>query len=255
MPGCIGRPGVVIRPERKAAGLRRWITGVSTVLALQGFAAACDYPFGPDGGEVLPTLAGIGLADLGRGGIGNIGNDSGIVWLWGTPSDTSFRLQRNQRVPARLVSSSGDEEQVGLYRLECPAREGGYVFSCFNFLILFAEGYDMAEIERRVAAIGGRFALRTSSFASIVIFEPDATMRRAREAGSWPGVAYPWFPTRACDPFGCSSLAHELTLPVRLDYGPPIPGDGTLQVTPGDTIHYSYTQPTGQTLEASLHVQ
>lgn len=253
MFGRIGKRGTFVRPGRRIAGLRGWITGVSTVLVLQGFAAACDYPFGPDGGEVLPPLAGISIADLGSHGIGNIGDHAKTVWLGGTPSDTSFRLERNQRVPARLSSSSGDEEQVGLYRLECPAREGSYVFPCFTFLIMFAEGYDMAEIERRVAAIGGRFGSLSSNFASIVIFEPDA-MRRAREAGSWPGVAYPWFSTRSCDPFLCSSLAHVLTLPVRLDYGPPIPGDGTLQVVPGDTVYYRYTQPTGQILEASLHV-
>lgn len=248
MPGRIGRSETFVRPERSVADLRRWVTGIFAALILQTFAAACDYPFGPDEGEVLPTLTRISFADL-----GNTLNDGGVLWLMGLPSDTSFRLLRKQRVPVQLSSSSGDHEEFGLYRLDCPGREGGYIFRCFRFSISFAEEYDMAEIERRVAAIGGRFYIRSSSLASIVVFDPDAVMRHARDAGSWPGVWYSWFAGIGCIDL-CPPIFNELTLPVRVDHGPPIPGDGILQVSPGDTLRYTYTQPTGQTLEATLRV-
>lgn len=247
MPGRIGRHGTDCRTGRTTASVRRWTTGVSVALLLQGFTAACEYPFGPDDGDVLPELTRIGFDDL-----GTFLSDGGIVWLRGVPSDTSFRLQRNQRVPVRLSASSGDQEEVGLYRLDCPARDGGYVYRCFEFSITYAEVYDIAEIERRVAAIGGRFQIRSRSFASIVLFDdPDKVMRLAREAGSWPGVAFPWFSAVGCLPTGCSTQFNFLSLPVRVDHGSPIPGDGILQVSPGDTLRFTYTQPTGQTLEAT----
>lgn len=249
MSGCIAKRGPFGRPGRKVAGLRQWITWVSAALMLQVFALACDYPFGPDEGDVLPTLWQISFSDL-----GNTFIDGGVLWLMGSPSDTSFRLLRKQRVPVQLSSSSGDREDLGLYRLDCPGRAGGYIFRCFRFNISFTEEYDMAEIERRVAAIGGRFAIRSSSFASIVIFDPDAVNRHARDAGSWPGVWYSWFAGIGCHPAGCPTQYNHLTLPVRVDHGPPVPGDGTLQVSPGDTLRYTYTQPTGQTLEVTLRV-
>lgn len=245
MPGRIGRSGTFgwLRAEK----LQRWVSLVCAAIILHTFAAACEYPFGPDEGDVLPEMTRINFGDL-----GTYLSDGGIVWLRGVPRDTSFRLQRNQRVPVRLSATSGDQEEVGLYRLDCPAREGGYTYRCFEFSIFYAEGHDMAEIEKRVAAIGGRFQIRSSRFASIVLFDdPDEVMRRAREAGSWPGVASPWFSPVGCHPAGCPTQFNVLSLPVRVDHGPPIPGDGILQVSPGDTLRYTYTQPTGQTLEAT----
>lgn len=210
---------------------------------------ACKYPFAPDEGDVRPELELLVFSNLGT----NL-NDGGVLFINGLVADTSFRLQRGQRVPIEVHSTSGDVENLGLYRRVCPARDRAQGYTCFSFIVSFAGPYDLDDIRARAAAMGGRLSVMSTSLVSVTLFDPEKVMSGAREAESWPGVAYTWTSVPGCIGIGQCVSRSTLYLPVPVDHAPPIQGDGILQVQPKDTVFFRYTQPDGSQLEGMVGV-
>lgn len=202
-------------------------------------SVACEYPFGPDEGEVRPQLDTLLL-----GRPGSSLDDGGILFIDAVVVDTSFRLQPRQRVPVEVVSTSGDVEDIGLYRMLCPAREITVGYTCFTFNVTFAGPYDLDDIRTRVESLGGRVDAVGSRLVSIVLFDPGKVLSTARAAESWPGVAYTWTSVPACmiGVLACVDRS-RLQVPVPVDHAPPVPGDGILQVQAMDTVFVRYAQP------------
>ena len=214
--------------------------------------AACSDLFSP-GRTANPELSALTVSALSASN-----GNAGILFIDGYPTDTNFSLGSQQRVPVQINVTSGDREEVGLYRYLCPARERGNHFSCFDFDIVMQNGLSAASVADRVATMGGRFSLMSVDgwLARVTLFSPDQLVSRARAAGDWPGVAYTelLFPFCAEDSPGCLSLS-QLALPVPVDTGPAVPGDGIVQVRSGDTVVVTYRQPVGGVLEARTVVQ
>lgn len=212
---------------------------------------ACTDLFGPSR-LVVPTLRQLSIDDL-RTSL----RDGGILYINAYPEDTAFRLDAGQRFPVEIVVSSGDRERARLYREICPFRERGPFYPCFQFDVFMKTGFDVRDLADRVAAIGGRFNLVSSfnSWAEVTVFDPEDLVSRVRRAASWPGVAYVefMFPFCAPDAPGCSSLS-DLTVPLPVDTGVAVPGDGTVQLRAGDTLTVLYKQPDGLTLQAQTGV-
>jgi hypothetical protein len=184
----------------------------------------------------------------------NIRN-GGVFFISATPVDTSFRLPRGQRLPLSVTVSSGDEERAGLSRRHCPARERTtFGYPCFKFQVFMREGHRPLELADQVAAIGGRFYLVSSSFAGIVMFEPEV-VRQANATTRWPGVAYAALGGTGCPlEGGCLNSDSDLLVPMPLDFGTAIPGDGIVQVRSGDVVTATYQQPDGGTIQATAQV-
>jgi hypothetical protein len=204
--------------------------------------AACADLFGP-GRTANPELNAILINDLETSL-----RDGGILYLEGFPADTSFRLGVDQRVPVEITVTSGDREDVGLYWASCPPRDRGWHFSCFDFEIVMRNGFNAASVAGRLVAMGGRFDLISvdSTFGQATLFAPGDIVAKAREAWAWPGVAYTELVEGFCiEPSStCGSLS-KLAVPVPVDTGPAVPGDGIVQVRSGDTVTIVYTQPLG----------
>jgi len=212
-------------------------------------AAACTDLFGPRG-VATPLLADLAFDDL-----HSDLKAGGLVYISASPADTAFRLQQAERVPVEITTSSGDRENPGLYRAYCPFTDRGSHYECFRFDIHMLPGSDAWTLAERVAAIGGRFDLVsvTGDLAGVTVFSPDRLVSKARAAGSWPGVYYTElsFPFCVVEPgSACGALQMFLSVPVPIDSGRVIPGDGTLQVRSGDTVTVTYRQPAGQLLQA-----
>ena len=184
--------------------------------------------------------------------------NSGMLYVYGSPADTSFRLEWDQQVPVEITTTGGDRESAVLWRSLCPYRERGYHFGCSRFVVVMRVGYHASSLAGRVAAIGGRFELISVSgfLAAVVLFSRGEEVDRARAAQSWPGVAYTdlSFPFCAPDAPDCLSGSH-LWAPVRADTGAAVPGDAVVQVRSGDTVEVAYRQPTGETVRARRAVQ
>lgn len=74
--------------------------------------------------------------------------------------------------------------------------------------------------------------------------------------GTQPGVAYTSTSLSVCGPGStpeCSTLS-RLALPLPVDTGAAVPGDGIVQLRSGDTLTVTYQQPTGSTVEAHVVV-
>lgn len=222
-----------------------WAASLTAGLAL---AAACTDLFGPGRTTANPQLSALTINDLST----SLRN-GGILYIDGYPADTSFRLGSNQRVSVQISVTSGDREDVGLYRFACPPRERGWHFECFDFAIAMQSGLNAASLADRVAAMGGRFQVISVSgmFAGVTLFAPGDIVSKARAAEAWPGVAYAELESPICLEVGpyCGSLS-QLALPVPVDTGPAVPGDGIVQVRSGDTVVVGYRQPLGGVLEA-----
>jgi hypothetical protein len=126
------------------------------------------------------------------------------------------------------------------------------------FSLSMREGLHVADLTDHVAAIGGRFNLISVSgrFAVVTVFSPDDVIGHALRARSWPGVAVSQLSVTACAdwaPSWCYSRSW-LTIPVPVDTGAAVPGDGIVQVRSGDTVTISYSQPDGGALEAKVQV-
>jgi hypothetical protein len=215
--------------------------------------AACSDLFGP-GRTANPELSALTVSALSASN-----GNAGILFIDGYPTDTTFRLGSQQRVPVQINVTSGDREEVGLYRRLCPARDRAQGhFSCFEFDIAMQDGFNAASLAGRVAAMGGRFYLIsvTGWLGGVTVFAPGDIVSEARAAEAWPGVAYTGlvFPFCAEGSPGCLSLS-QLALPVPVDTGPAVPGDGIVQVRSGDTVVVTYRQPVGGVLEARTVVQ
>lgn len=241
----LSRPGLSQPPTAPSLprASRLWWVAVSVALA------GCVDLFGPSTLETPP------LGELAFDGLYSDLKPGGLVYVIGAPSDTAFRLAKGQRIPIEITVTSGDREGAGLYRAFCPYTDRGQHYDCFRFDIYMLPGRDARALAGRVAAIGGRFDLMsaTGSLAGVTLFAPDHLVSRAREAGSWPGVYYTElsFPFCMVEPGTvCQPLQMFLRVPLPVDSGSALPGDGMLQVRTGDTVVATYHQPTGQVLQA-----
>jgi hypothetical protein len=212
-------------------------------------SVGCTDPFGPDRLVSLrPEMRRLSFDDLATGL-----RDGGILYVYGTPSDSTFSLEPGQRVPLEIAVSSGDRDSVGLYNILCPHRERlpGHI-PCFDLSLVMHEGHDPTEFAGELSAAGGRFVLISATrwFAAVVFFSPDDPIGRAKRARSWPGVAFTELMVSTCIVASCPSL----TVPVPIDVGLAVPGDGIVQVRPGDTLSVTYRQPRGGVLTLQLLV-
>ncbi|MGA2383340.1 MAG: hypothetical protein ABSG61_07880 [Gemmatimonadales bacterium] len=224
-------------------------------LAVVTGVAGCVDLLGP-GRTARPTLASLSLDDY----FTNL-RDSGLMYVDAVPGDAGFRLKPSQRVPIEITVSSGDREQAGLYRQFCPFTDRGEHFYCFQFVIFMCCGpypeHVVTTLADRVAAIGGRFDLvsATGWIGGVTLFSPDDVVKHARDAASWPGVEYtelawPNCVTESGGGGSCPSVAPFLAVPLPVDTGRAIPGDGIVQVRSGDTVVATYYQPSGAVLQA-----
>jgi hypothetical protein len=227
------------------------VLGPAVSIALLGLMVACADLTGPDRVDP-PRLRTLSLTD---DLLATNLRDGGVFFISATPVDTSFRLPRGQRLPLSVTVSSGDEERAGLSRRHCPARErttAGY--PCFKFQVFMKEGHRPLELADQVAAVGGRFYLVSSNFAGVIMFEPEL-VRQARAATRWPGVAYAALMGTGCLPEApCLNSNSDLVVPMPLDFGAAIPGDGIVQVRSGDVVTATYQQPNGGTIQATAQV-
>ncbi len=236
--GAPRRRGSVRALGRKVAGILASVT-----------AAGCTGIFSPRR-DVHPALQQLTFDDL----FSNL-RTGGLVYVEGVPADAAFRLEVGRRVPIEVTASSGDREAVGLYRRYCPFTDRiqfGH-FDCFRFVIYMQIGTDARTLARQVAAIGGRFDLisATGGIGGVTLFAPDGLIQSARSARSWPGVAHVTLSSEMCAPStpACPGWS-ALELPLPVDTGAAVQGDGVLQVRPGDTLVASYRQPSGALLQA-----
>jgi hypothetical protein len=237
-------PGALMPTAARPRTRRRLLA-----LAALGLASslACTEIFGPS--QALPEMARMHVTTNLRHG--------GLLFMEALPADTAYRLPSGRRVPVDVHVSSGDREVLQLFRLRCPPRESG-TFNCFKFWFVMDEGHHAHEVAGHVAAIGGRFESISISgvMGSVVLFSPEGLVRQARAARSWPGVWRTNLSFLECQswaPAECGSRAW-LAAPMPVDTGAAIPGDGILQVRPGDTVRLVYTQPSGGVLEYTLQV-
>lgn len=210
--------------------------------------AACEYPFAPEGGERNPHVSFVSFD-----GFSSRVADGGALTIGAFPSDESFRLQPKQWVPIEIATSSGDVETLRLHSAICPAGERWAAYTCFQFHISLAPEHDLDEIQARVAAIGGRIVTMSSSLVTVTMPQPNI-LRYAREADSWPGVAWAWTSVPGCFPGGGCPSGARLRVPVPVDFGSPRPGDRVLQLQPGDTVRVVYSQPNGGATGVELHI-
>lgn len=256
------------RALQTPGGLRRARARVQVVAsaALLAIAlvltTACADLLGPSR-TARPALASLSLDNY-----ITILSDGGLIYVTAVPADAAFRLKPSQRVPIEITVSSGDRERAGLYRQFCPFTDRGEHFDCFRFDIYMCCGpppeldVTVTTLADRVAAIGGRFDLvsATGWLGGVTLFSPDDVVKHARDAASWPGVEFTelsWMiPASLATGDGGSwpSLAPFLAVPVPVDTGRAIPGDGIVQVRSGDTVVATYHQPSGAVLQASVVV-
>ncbi len=220
--------------------------GAATALLL---VAGCREMFGPDR-AVRPRLRALA--------IGYLSTNAGIMQIEGYPADTSFRLEARQNVPIEISVSSGDRESSALYPKYCPPRSGGQFYVCFEFDIGMRPGYDIRSLNGYVAGIGGRFKYWWTNIQAggVVLFDPSDVVARARQALSWPGVQ--WVELGGlgyCVEGGsyCFDWS-QLTRPVYVTMGAARPGDGMIEMQPGDTLTVTYRQPDGSTVQTRSQV-
>lgn len=214
-------------------------------------ATGCSEPSGPgEGAPVMPELTDLSASyeDTGL-------PHGGVLIIEGAPADTSFRLKRAQRAPVEIEVTSGDREEVGLYRRLCAPRERDWPFHCFSFLALTREGTHVTDLADDVAANRGRLTtvIATGDGGVIKVLDPEDLLRTARRAESWPGVQPVSLNYLACvesTPVCLAGVGSRLHLPVPVDTGAAVPGDGIVQIRPGDTITVTYRHPGGGRLEA-----
>lgn len=222
------------------------------ILAALFLTTACSDLAGPDR-SVAPRLRALAIDDLATSL-----RQGGIIYINGYPEDTAFRLESQQRAPVEVSVTSGDRETVGLFRLFCPPRQRSWGYHCFDFSVVMQDGFTATDISGLVAGAGGRFNIVSVSgrYAAVTMFDPGDLVRRARQARSWPGVAY----TELVFPGGCLQAVQgcasqsDLLLPLPVDTGAAVLGDGIVQVRSGDTVSVSYRQPDGLTIEARRRV-
>lgn len=222
----------------------------SLVLATAvGLSLSCGDLFGPSG-LATPRLQALLLGGSLR--------DGGILSVNAYPADTAFRLDRDRRVRVEVSVSSGDIESVGLYREFCPPRERRPQFNCFMFLLAMRTGYAAAEVADEVAAIGGRISSVSPSgtIIGVTLFDPSNLVAHARRARSWTGVAFTdlGWSGGAPDLPSPPPFRSWLMLPVPVDTGVAVAGDGIVQLRSGDTVSVRYRQPEGGMLGSQVSV-
>lgn len=224
-----------------ARSRRAWPFVTLGLAAGLAVTAACADLLGPDR-LVTPQLQEIWIPPYFM--------DAGIMYVEGYPADTMFRLESGQRVPVEITVSSGDSEATGLYRRLCPPRERGPGYDCFEFELHMRDGYFAQDLADHVAEMGGRFFTFWDGgrYAAVELFSPDDLVGRARRARSLNGVESTDLVWDQGSIDG-EPLSHRfrslLRVPLPVDIGAAVPGDGIVQVRRGDTVAVVYRQPSG----------
>jgi hypothetical protein len=221
-------------------------------------AAGCVDLFGP-GSRLHPELASLSLQRY----VGVVPSD-GIITLTAYPVDETLRLGHGQRVPVVVQSSGGDLEQALLWRRDCPPRERGPGFFCFQFVVYMRDGHQVSEVADEARRLGARVTLSfirgnnevwaSSKSSTVYFFTEESPVAYARKAHSWPGVWFAVLSSGGCQEFSspnCGSRAW-MFVPVPADTGAAVPWDGVVQFRSGDTISAVYDQPSGGRLTAQL---
>jgi hypothetical protein len=226
---------------------RRAILTACAVAGALVLVAACTDLFGPEN-TVRPQMRALQISYL--------SSTSGIMHVEGYPADKAFRLESGQSAPIEIRVSSGDRERLALYPEYCPPRARGWKYICFEFDVLTRNGYDVRSLAGYAAGIGGRMQWVIGGWLGrVVLFSLGDQVSAARRALSWPGVAsVELAPIGFClEGSDCIDWS-QLTRPVQVDTGAPVPGDGVVQVRSGDTVTVFYKQPGGLTVQAQAPV-
>lgn len=182
-----------------------------------------------------PDLVSIGYDGRSRLGPG------GVLIISGFPSDTSYRLDRDDLI-LEISTSTGDTVVAQFRRAFCPVRERGFRYFCSDFLVVMESGLNTSTLLRLVSEIGGRFGGSGPGgpVGSITVISPNGIAARVQEAERWPGVAMATFSRILCDAGTRCFSRSQIESIVPVEIGSPVSGDGVLQVMPRDTIRARY---------------
>jgi hypothetical protein len=235
----------MLRPLMRTLTSRSRLAALGVALT---WAAACSEPTRP---AIDPSIE---MQRFGLNSLTTRMEDGGYLTIHAIPRDTSFRWHPGHLIAAEVEVRSGDRERIRLTKAWCPNRSPTpFTYNCFTITLSMQDGHHAFDLAPRLAEIDARFTVVSVSgrFAGLVLFEESELVRSANRVASWPGVDFagvsPHICTGVIGDLSCFPDSH-LARPVRVDHGAPIPGDGIVQVVPGDTVWVSYRQPDGQVL-------
>jgi hypothetical protein len=160
-------------------------------------------------------------------------------------------LAPDMRVRLRVATSRGDAEDIALRPRVCTTESGG-AYLCGEFLFSMESGRHVDEVRPYLHQLNGAlsFVGTAGSWASVQLFEGDADhgMNIVRR---WPGVRSTSY--NGLHFQGGPPMLHRPMVAVSwLDLGPPVRGDGNVQVQKGDTLTITYSPVGGAGLSASF---
>jgi hypothetical protein len=177
--------------------------------------------------------------------------DGGVFALTTSPEDTMLRLPRGAYLPVEVWTSRGDVEELRLARMMC----GRY--TCHRVTVNMKPGSSVRPLESLIQSLGARLVLVSiqspPGWGSVWVL--DGTADRFREWISLhPDVDF----AELTAPFTTEPLPPDwnrfLSGGVPIADVPVRQRDGTLSVTGGDTIYFSYTDAEGGVVAANWYV-
>lgn len=178
----------------------------------------------------------------------------GVLKVSGIPSDETFRLPFRRRVQLMISTSGGDAEAVALYRHWCPPHRKLSFYDCHSVILYTRSGVAVTDLEARILELGGRLGYVSpfsSSWATVVFLTPSGLMLRRQQMLDWSEVADVALDQPGCiecDPQWLNEVQAALAAAIPLEPGTPEVGDGILQLSPGETVTATYTNPSGTSL-------
>lgn len=214
--------------------------GGACLLAL---VVACANP-------LAPTYIELPLQQLHVDEFYSVIRDSGLIGVAALPADMTYRIGAGERVRVQVAASSGDSETVDLEKEVC--EPGPYL--CTSLTLAMREGHVAHELLGLLESIPARLWLVSTSgrSAGIRVFDSRDVRRaeemiRARASVSSVGKDVLF---SAGGP-GTSAFS-RLFGAAPVDHASVVRGDHHIQGAPGDTVRFSYVQPSGDTLECHV---
>jgi len=176
--------------------------------------------------------------------------DSGVLLIAGVLNGPQG-LSSRERLSVTILTSRGDSEKVGLWHSWCPNGDPSRDH-CYALTVVVLRSANRADILRKLSNLGmittgaddGTLAW------AVVGFDPQAIEEQAQAISRWEGVE---------DVIGvgvhyAEDPARSVAAPIRVTTGPPIVGDGRLQLQQGDVLEGVYVNPSGDTLRTTFTI-
>lgn len=200
--------------------------------------ASCDAVTGPgssEGSEIRPALRSLThrTTDRALGG--------GLI-LEGHVSEAEETPGLHDVIPVVVEAAAGDREQVRLRRLWGDDDRGLYQI----FISLGpAANIASSDLPSRLREIGAVYSFHNHRFPREALYVTTVPYQWARVAvEEWPHVTGSFAPgVGGPDPLARHGLRVSGGLPATAD--PPAPGDGILQVQPGEVVMIEYVDDRG----------